>query len=105
MIHQSGTFLRRSPDLILEELIAALQTGGAFEFKPLFEIIYAKLRTRNAISGGQEMLRLRAYERLQTLVRTGSVRKTGKIYREKRDSLRALSERIRQMQPKAASPG
>ena len=49
---------------------------ASFEFKPLFEIILLNLRERNAASGGEEMLRLRAYEKLQTLVSQGVVNRT-----------------------------
>ena len=59
----------------MEELVAVLSNPTAFEFKPLFEIVYAKLRTRNLVSGGEEMLRLRAYDKLQTLVNQGMVKK------------------------------
>ncbi len=52
-----------------------------FEFKALFEIVHAKLRARNAASGGEEMLRLRAYEKLQNLVHAGVVEKNSKKYR------------------------
>jgi hypothetical protein len=34
------------------------------------------LRERNAASGGEEMLRLRAYEKLQGLVNQGAVKRT-----------------------------
>lgn len=47
-----------------------------FEFKPLFTLIYANLRARNLSSGGEEMLRLRVYEKLQSLVSRGMVNKT-----------------------------
>jgi len=50
-----------------------LSSKASFEFKPLFEIILLNLRERNAASGGEEMLRLRAYERLQGLVSQGAV--------------------------------
>jgi len=45
-----------------------LSSKASFEFKPLFEIVLLNLRERNAASGGEEMLRLRVYERLQGLV-------------------------------------
>ena len=67
------SFTRRAPDNITEELIAVLSSKASFEFKPLFEIILLNLRERNAASGGEEMLRLRAYERLQGLVSQGAV--------------------------------
>ena len=53
----------------------------SYEFKALFTIVHANLKARNAASGGEEMLRLRAYEKLQNLVGTGLVKKVGKEYR------------------------
>ena len=71
-----ASFSRRMPDNITEELVAVLSSKASFEFKPLFEIILANLRERNAASGGEEMLRLRAYEKLQGLVGQGVVNRT-----------------------------
>ena len=74
MSKRSGiSFTRRAPDNITEELVAVLSSKAAFEFKPLFDIILLNLRERNAASGGEEMLRLRAYEKLQGLVSQGAV--------------------------------
>src|SRR5207253_3377021 len=42
----------------------------------LFDIILLNLRERNAASGGEEMLRLRVYEKLQGLVGQGAVNRT-----------------------------
>jgi hypothetical protein len=70
------SFAPRRPDSISEELVALLSSKASFEFKPLFEIILDKLRKRNAASGGEEMLRLRAYEKLQGLVSQGAVTRT-----------------------------
>src|SRR2546428_9798766 len=70
------TFTRRGPDNITEELIAVLSSRASFEFKPLFELLLLNLRERNAASGGEEMLRLRAYEKLQSLVNQGAVTRT-----------------------------
>ena len=72
----TASFSRRMPDSITEELVAVLSSKSSFEFKPLFEIILRKLRDRNAASGGEEMLRLRAYEKLQGLVNQGAVSRT-----------------------------
>ncbi len=69
------SFTRRMPDNITEELVAVLSSKASFEFKPLFEIMLLNLRERNAASGGEEMLRLRAYEKLQGLVNQGAVRR------------------------------
>src|SRR6266498_4776471 len=70
------SFTRRAPDNITEELIAVLSSRASFEFKPLFDTILLNLRERNAASGGEEMLRLRVYEKLQGLVGQGAVNRT-----------------------------
>ena len=71
-----STFTRRAPDNITEELVAVLSSKASFEFKPLFETMLLNLRERNAASGGEEMLRLRVYEKLQGLVGQGAVNRT-----------------------------
>lgn len=58
-----------------------LSQKASFEFKALFTVVHANLRAINAASGGEEMLRLRAYEKLQQLVQAGVVKKTGKEYK------------------------
>jgi regulator of RNase E activity RraA len=70
------SFTRRMPDNITEELVVVLSSKASFEFKPLFDIILLNLRERNAASGGEEMLRFRAYEKLQGLVIQGAVNRT-----------------------------
>jgi hypothetical protein len=74
-------FSRRGPDYVAEELATVLSKKTAYEFKELFLIVHARLRERNAASGGEEMLRLRAYEKLQNLVSAGVVKKTAGKYR------------------------
>lgn len=69
-------FSPRGPDIMTEELVAILSSKASFEFKPLFDRVILKLRERNAASGGEEMLRLRAYEKLQGLVHQGAVNRT-----------------------------
>ena len=71
-----ATFVRRAPDIITEELVRVLSSKATFEFKALFDIILGNLRERNAASGGEEMLRLRTYEKLQGLVSQGAVTRT-----------------------------
>src|SRR5947209_2130636 len=73
-------FSRRGPDRVAEELATVLSEKESFEFKALFLIVHANLKSRNAASGGEEMLRLRTYEKLQNLVEAGIVTKTGKSY-------------------------
>ncbi len=77
MFKPSGiSFARRMPDNVTEELVAVLSSRASFEFKPLFDIVLFNLRERNAASGGEEMLRLRVYEKLQGLVGQGAVNRT-----------------------------
>src|SRR6266852_5986248 len=76
MSKATSAFTRRMPDHVTEELVAVLSSRASFEFKPLFDIILLNLRERNAASGGEEMLRLRAYEKLQGLVSQGAVSRT-----------------------------
>jgi hypothetical protein len=80
-MQRKSAFSRRLPDLVTEELVAALTSKSSFEFKQLFEVVHERLKARNAASGGEEMLRLRAYEKLQNLVSRGMVKKTGKKYK------------------------
>jgi hypothetical protein len=93
------SFTRRAPDNITEELIAVLSSTASFEFKPLFEIMLSNLRERNAASGGEEMLRLRAYEKLQGLVSQGAVNRTvdgiTKKYKGVRPRLQTLSAEMK----------
>jgi hypothetical protein len=74
-------FSRRLPDHVTDELVNALTIKKTYEFNTLFEAVYEQLKLRNAVSGGEEMLRLRAYEKLQNLVSRGLVEKIGKTYR------------------------
>src|SRR5437899_11550884 len=80
-ILKKNAFSRRVPDLMTEELVAVLSRPASFEFKQLFDIVHENLRARNAASGGEEMLRFRAYEKLQTIVARGAVKKNGKKYK------------------------
>jgi hypothetical protein len=88
------TYTRHRPDLVSEELVAALLVKDTYEFPDLFRVIYEKLRARNATSGGEEMLRLRVYEKLQTLVGQGLVKKVAKTYSAKKAELRVRSSEM-----------
>jgi len=85
---------RRGPDALTEELVSVLSEDTWFEFKPLFLVVYANLRTRNAAHGGEEMLRLRIYEKLQRLVHVGGVEKNGKSYRGIPSGLKSFTQHI-----------
>ena len=85
---------RGSPDLLTEELVGVLAGNLTYEFKPLFTVVYGNLQARNAAHGGEEMLRLRLYEKLQGLVQIGSVEKAGKSYRANLKMMRPLIDQI-----------
>src|SRR6056300_1113653 len=74
-------FSRRLPDHVTDELCNVLADKKVYGFNDLFESVFANLKERNAVSGGEEMLRLRAYEKLQNLVTRGLVEKSGKEYK------------------------
>jgi hypothetical protein len=99
----SGSFSRRGPDIVTEELVAVLSGKGSFEFKALFDIVHANLRARNCANGGEEMLRLRSYEKLQNLVQGGMVKKTGKSYKGHAPAMLALSLQIKESRNETAN--
>lgn len=74
-------FSRRIPDHVTDELVNVLSVPKIYEFNELFGLVYENLKKRNAVSGGEEMLRLRAYEKLQGLVSRRLVEKVNKTYR------------------------
>jgi hypothetical protein len=93
------SFMRRIPDNITEALVAVLSSKASFEFRPLFDIVLSDLRKRNLASGGEEMLRLRVYEKLQGLVGQGAVNRivagTTKKYKGVAPRLLVLSAEIK----------
>src|SRR5437016_11073324 len=94
-----ASFSRRMPDNVTEELVAVLSSRASFEFKPLFDIILLNLRERNLAGGGEEMLRLRVYEKLQNLVGQGAVNRTvtgiTKKYKGVRPRLQTLNAEMK----------
>ena len=75
-------FSRRVPDHVTDEIVHVLgEDPRFFGFNDLFESVFERLKARNAVSGGEEMLRLRSYEKLQNLVTRGMVEKAGKEYK------------------------
>ncbi len=80
--------------MLTEELVGVLSGNSTYEFKPLFSVVYGHLQARRAAHGGEEMLRLRLYEKLQALVQTGSVEKVGKNYRGNLKMLRPLMDQL-----------
>src|SRR5215216_2210901 len=91
-MNKAHRFLRRGPDLLTMEIAGVLSQGATHEFKDLFLLVQTNLRARKASNGDGEMMRLRAYEKLQTMVRIGSVVKKGKEYKGVKPALAALME-------------
>ena len=81
MAAETTSVSRRLIDHVMDELVNVLSDHEALEFKELFSRVFDGLKKRNAVRGGEEMLRLRCYEKLQQLTRDGLVKKTGKSYR------------------------
>ena len=104
MTKNPSGFSRRGPDIITEELVSIFLKKTSYEFKALFDVVYANLRARNAISGGEEMLRLRSYEKLQVLVGTGVVKKTGKTYKGNDLPLIEFNVRMKEFRANMAKP-
>jgi hypothetical protein len=104
-MQRKSAFSRRLPDLVTEELVSVLSKKGAsFEFKQLFDVVYDRLKKRNAASGGEEMLRLRAYEKLQHLVSRNMVKKNGKKYKGLASLANAIAPEEPPPAPKSAVP-
>ncbi|MFP6874787.1 MAG: hypothetical protein VCA55_14900 [Verrucomicrobiales bacterium] len=95
-------FSRRIPDHVTDELVVVLQDDESFMFNSLFERVYENLKAKNAVSGGEEMLRLRAYEKLQNLVTRGLVEKKGKTYKGLEGIEQASSAHVAAQQAKQA---
>ena len=95
--------MRLKPDRVNEELVAVLSGKASFEFKPLFTVVHANLRARNAANGGEEMLRLRVYEKLQYLVQGGQVSKTGKVYRGVATAILELASKMKTFREETAN--
>jgi len=75
-------FSRRVPDHVTDEIVNVLVGNDEFlGFNELFELVFERLKERNAVSGGEEMLRLRAWEKLQNLETRGMIEKKEKKYK------------------------
>ena len=79
-MNKNLSFSLRGPDRMSEELATVLSTKGSWDFKSLFAILHTNLRSKGFANGGEEMLRLRAHEKLQNFVHTGVATKIGGEY-------------------------
>lgn len=69
------TFLRRKSDPIIKEILAFLSHQKGLEFKVVFDSIRNTIRNPKHNGHDDEKLRLQVYERLQLLVKEGTVKK------------------------------
>lgn len=97
-------FSRRVPDHVTDELVVVLTTQQEFlPFNEIFGLVYENLKKKNAVSGGEEMLRLRAYEKLQNLVSRGMIAKEGRTYKGLSGLEQASSEKVAERAEAAAA--
>ncbi len=72
---------RRAPDLLTDELMVILhEAAGTLEFNDIFQRTVAVMKEKKMSVGGEEILRLRIYEKLQNLVGIGCLTKKGREY-------------------------
>ncbi len=57
-----------------------LHAAGMLEFNDIFQQTVAVMKQKNMSVGGEEILRLRIYEKLQNLVSHGCLTKKGREY-------------------------
>jgi hypothetical protein len=103
LMKSNYAYSRRGPDRVAEELASVLSTKATFEFNPLFLKVHANLKARQAAGCGEEMLRLRVYEKLQNLVQAGIVKRTGKEYKGVPAELASFMETTAGLNAKFAS--
>lgn len=97
---------RRVPDTLSEELVATLLQAKTFEFKSLFSVVHAALKEKRISGGGEEMLRLRTYDKLQCLVRDGNVTKVDGRYKGVRKQLLLTAKKLQERrQPRTGPSG
>ena len=71
---------RKAPDLVTDELIVILHEAGMLEFNEIFQRAVVVMKEKHMSLGGEEILRLRIYEKLQNLVSAGGLVKKGREY-------------------------
>ena len=65
---------RKTPDLVTDELILILHEAGMLEFNDIFQRTVVVMKAKHMSLGGEEILRLRIYEKLQNLVSAGGLK-------------------------------
>jgi hypothetical protein len=93
-MNKQSSQIRRRKDYASEELVAALLARPTYTFGDVFQVVNERLKARKVSSVGEEMLRLRVYERLQTFVSQGLVKKAGQEYTAVRSAVQALAAQM-----------
>ncbi len=94
-----NAFSRRLADPLTDELVIALSDGQTYDFRALFTKVFEGIKRKKAASGGEEMLRLRSYEKLLALAKRGFVSKCGRSF----TGLSRLQEASSTHKPETAS--
>lgn len=81
---------RRLPDHVTDTICEVL-SDKPVGFNELFEKVWEESLANNRVSGGEEMMRLRTYEKLQNLVHKGFAGKVGKEYTATATTVQATS--------------
>jgi hypothetical protein len=84
----------RSRDQVIPELIRVLSTHTWLAFDELYAGVAESIHRRRPFRCGQEMLRIRVYEKLHQLVLNGFAERQGKTYRGILNELPVLAEHI-----------
>ena len=74
-------FPPRSPDHVAEQIATVLSTKRAMEFKEIFDLVYAALRSKELARVGEEIILLRTHDKLQTFVASGIATKNERKYK------------------------
>ena len=77
-----------------EQLIAVLLEGTTLTFEEIFRSVETRLKARNLQRVGEELIRLRTYEKLQALVAEGAVKKDAKTYKATFPALKELETQL-----------
>lgn len=64
---------RKTPDLVTDVLILILHEAGVLEVNDIFQRAVIVMKENHIPLGGEEILRLRIYEKLQNLVSSGGL--------------------------------
>ena len=97
-MHMQSNYTHHRKDHASDELVVALLAKPTYVFNELYQVVEASLHAQKRSRVGEEMLRLRVYEKLQALVSRGLVRKTDKKYSAVRTALQAYAAEIARSQ-------